>query len=133
MKLMLTKKARWMWIMKGKSFRVSSMLRSVQRSLLAKRIADAFVSGHEYYDFYKEGLFVKKSIGVNRFRDGKCHVNEHCLGQRNRIKKGKKLFSNFIILSKRADREASSFFVYQTGNAVSIATTLDVIEALVTV
>ena len=62
MKLMLTKKARWMWIMNGKSFRVSSMLRSVQRSLLAKRIADAFVSGHEYYDFYEEGLFVKKAL-----------------------------------------------------------------------
>ena len=51
-----------MWIMNGKSFRVSSMLRSVQRSLLAKRIADAFVSGHEYYDFYEEGLFVKKAL-----------------------------------------------------------------------
>lgn len=54
-----------MWIMNGKSFRVSSMLRSVQRSLLAKRIADAFVSGHEYYDFYEEGLFVKKKALVS--------------------------------------------------------------------
>ena len=101
-----------MWIMNGKSFRVSSMLRSVQRSLLAKRIADAFVSGHEYYDFYEEGLFVKKSIGVNRFRDGKCHVNEYCLGQRNRIKKGKKNCSQILLFYRKEPTVRPALFLY---------------------
>lgn len=35
---------------------------TTSNSLLAKRIADAFVSGHEYYDFHEEGLFVKKVL-----------------------------------------------------------------------